>query len=82
MWHNFGCLTPYETSRDIALTAFECGIVHFDLANNYGPEPGAAESFMGSLMRGDLCMHRDEQVNILQIHSLQALVQAGHQVFP
>ena len=60
MWHNFGCLTPCETSRDIALTAFECGIVHFDLANNYGPEPGAAESFMGSLMRGDLCMHRDE----------------------
>ncbi len=60
MWHNFGCLTPYETSRAIALTAYECGIVHFDLANNYGPEPGAAEYFMGSMMRGDLCAHRDE----------------------
>jgi L-glyceraldehyde 3-phosphate reductase len=60
MWHNFGCLTPYETSRAIALTAFENGIVHFDLANNYGPEPGAAESFMGSMMRSDFCAHRDE----------------------
>jgi len=60
MWHNFGCLTPFETSRAIALTAFESGIVHFDLANNYGPEPGAAESFMGSMMRSDLCAHRDE----------------------
>ena len=60
MWHNFGCLTPYETSRAIALTAFDCGIVHFDLANNYGPEPGAAENFMGSMMRGDFCAHRDE----------------------
>jgi len=60
MWHNFGCLTPYETSRAIALTAFDCGIVHFDLANNYGPEPGAAEYFMGSMMRSDFCAHRDE----------------------
>ena len=60
MWHNFGCLTPYETSRAIALTAFDCGIVHFDLANNYGPEPGAAENFMGSMMRSDFCAHRDE----------------------
>lgn len=60
MWHNFGCLTPYETSRAIALTAFDCGIVHFDLANNYGPEPGAAENFMGSVMRSDFCAHRDE----------------------
>ncbi|MBR4643770.1 MAG: aldo/keto reductase [Bacteroidaceae bacterium] len=60
MWHNFGRLTPYETSRAIALTAFECGITHFDLANNYGPEPGAAEYFMGSMMRSDFCAHRDE----------------------
>lgn len=60
MWHNFGCLTPYETSRAIALTAFECGITHFDLANNYGPEPGEAERFMGSMMRSDFCAHRDE----------------------
>ena len=60
MWHNFGCLTPYETSRAIALTAFECGLTHFDLANNYGPELGAAEYFMGSMMRSDFCAHRDE----------------------
>ena len=60
MWHNFGCLTPYEISRAIVLTAFEFGITHFDLANNYGPEPGAAEIFMGNMMRSDLCAHRDE----------------------
>ena len=59
-WHNFGRLTPYETSRQIALTAFGQGITHFDLANNYGPEPGAAESFLGSLIRTDLSTHRDE----------------------
>ena len=60
MWHNFGCLTPFETSRAIVLTAFECGITHFDLANNYGPEPGAAEFFMGKMMCSDFCAHRDE----------------------
>lgn len=60
MWHNFGRLTPFETSRQIALTAFECGITHFDLANNYGPDPGAAESFMGRMMHGDFVAHRDE----------------------
>ena len=42
-WHNFGDITPYATMRDIVFTAFDNGITHFDLANNYGPEPGSAE---------------------------------------
>lgn len=59
-WHNFGNTTPYERSRDIALAAFEEGVTHFDLANNYGPAPGEAESRMGRLLREDLKGHRDE----------------------
>ncbi|MCF0197246.1 MAG: aldo/keto reductase [Bacteroidaceae bacterium] len=60
MWHNFGTLTPYERSREIALYAFDQGITHFDLANNYGPEPGEAEQRIGKLLREDLAGHRDE----------------------
>lgn len=60
MWHNFGEATPYERSREIALTAFDHGVVHFDLANNYGPIPGAAEERMGRLLRNDLLPYRDE----------------------
>lgn len=59
-WHNFGDTTPYERSRDIALTAFEHGVTHLDLANNYGPAPGAAELRLGRLLREDLSGHRDE----------------------
>ena len=59
-WHNFGVDTPYERSRDIALYAFENGITHFDLANNYGPNPGDAELRLGRLMKEDLKTHRDE----------------------
>lgn len=59
-WHNFGCTTPYERSRDIALYAFDQGVVHFDLANNYGPNPGDAESRLGQILRDDLKGHRDE----------------------
>ncbi len=60
LWHNFGTTTPYERSRDILLTAFDHGITHFDLANNYGPHPGAAEERMGRFLREDLSAHRDE----------------------
>lgn len=60
MWHNFGNLTPYERSREIALAAFDAGITHFDLANNYGPEPGEAERRLGRILREDLMPHRDE----------------------
>ncbi len=59
-WHNFGIDTPYERSRDIALYAFENGVTHFDLANNYGPNPGDAELRLGRLMKEDLKTHRDE----------------------
>lgn len=59
-WHNFGCTTPYDRSRSIALYAFEQGVVHFDLANNYGPNPGDAEACLGRILREDLKNHRDE----------------------
>ncbi len=59
-WHNFGCTTPYERSREIALEAFDLGITHFDLANNYGPEPGDAEERLGQLLKTDLKHHTDE----------------------
>ena len=60
LWHNFGDNTPFEVSLAIARTAFDLGITHFDLANNYGPEPGAAERFMGKMLRTDFKPHRDE----------------------
>lgn len=59
-WHNFGEDTPYEVSRSIALKAFEEGVVHFDLANNYGPRPGDAELRLGRILASDLHTHRDE----------------------
>ena len=60
LWHNFGQTTPFEVSQAIARTAFDHGITHFDLANNYGPPPGAAERFMGKLLQTDFKSHRDE----------------------
>lgn len=59
-WHNFGSVDPYERSREITHYAFDHGITHFDLANNYGPEPGAAERFMGKMIQADFKPHRDE----------------------
>ncbi|WP_406606314.1 aldo/keto reductase [Bifidobacterium bifidum] len=61
-WHNFGDITPYDQMKALALTAFDHGITHFDLANNYGPEPGAAEKNAGRLIRQYLAAHRDELV--------------------
>ncbi len=60
LWHNFGPDRPAETQRDILLHAFDLGINHFDLANNYGPPPGAAEEALGRVLRSDLGRHRDE----------------------
>src|SRR5688572_19349656 len=60
LWHNFGNSTPYEVQREMVITAFDLGITHFDLANNYGPPPGSAEINFGRLMREDLKPHRDE----------------------
>ena len=59
-WHNFGDITPYDQMKALVLTAFDHGITHFDLANNYGPEPGAAEKNAGRLIRQYLAANRDE----------------------
>jgi L-glyceraldehyde 3-phosphate reductase len=62
LWQNFGGTTPRETGRAICRTAFDLGITHFDLANNYGPPPGSAETLFGEILREDLAGHRDELV--------------------
>ncbi len=60
LWHNFGSTKPYENSREMVLGAFDMGITHFDLANNYGPPPGSAEETFGQIMDRDLRPYRDE----------------------
>lgn len=60
LWHNFGDDTPDATKRDMLRTAFDLGITHFDLANNYGPPPGSAEEAFGRLFAADFRAHRDE----------------------
>jgi L-glyceraldehyde 3-phosphate reductase len=62
LWHNFGGVDVFENSRAMVLRAFDLGITHFDLANNYGPPPGSAESNFGEIMRLDLRPHRDELI--------------------
>ena len=62
LWHNFGPDRPFERQRDIVRRAFDLGITHFDLANNYGPPPGSAEENFGRLLAGDLKPYRDELV--------------------
>ncbi len=62
LWHNFGGDTPHETKRAIIRTAFDAGITHFDLANNYGPPGGSAETAFGEILRTDLAGYRDELV--------------------
>jgi L-glyceraldehyde 3-phosphate reductase len=62
LWHNFGGVDTQQNSRDMLLGAFDLGITHFDLANNYGPPPGSAEETFGKVMRDDLAAHRDELI--------------------
>ncbi len=62
LWHNFGHDTPHEVKRAICQTAFDLGITHFDLANNYGPPPGSAEEAFGDILKTDFRQHRDELV--------------------
>ncbi|NJP31992.1 L-glyceraldehyde 3-phosphate reductase [Micromonospora thermarum] len=62
LWHNFGPDRPYERQRDIVRRAFDLGVTHFDLANNYGPPPGAAEENFGRMLATDLKPYRDELV--------------------
>ncbi len=62
LWHNFGHDTPHATKRAICRTAFDHGITHFDLANNYGPPPGSAEEAFGDILKTDFRRHRDELI--------------------
>lgn len=62
LWHNFGRDDSFDTGREVVRTAFDHGINHFDLANNYGPPPGSAEETFGALLRADLKPYRDELI--------------------
>jgi len=62
LWHNFGGVDCFETGRRMVRLAFDHGVTHFDLANNYGPPPGSAEENFGVILRKDLAAHRDELV--------------------
>lgn len=73
LWHNFGDMDDYGKARDMLLTAFDSGMCHFDLANNYGPPPGSAEVTFGKILKENLYAHRDE----LFISS-----KAGHDMWP
>lgn len=62
LWHNFGDVTRVDTSRQLLRRAFDLGITHFDLANNYGPPPGSAESHFGRILKEDFVAYRDELI--------------------
>ncbi|KGO94285.1 L-glyceraldehyde 3-phosphate reductase [Flavobacterium subsaxonicum] len=62
LWHNFGFVNDFENSRNIVHTAFDNGITHFDLANNYGPPPGSAEEVFGKILHSDFNGYRDELI--------------------
>ncbi|MET0772122.1 MAG: L-glyceraldehyde 3-phosphate reductase [Candidatus Limnocylindrales bacterium] len=62
LWQNFGETTPVDRQRAVVLRAFDMGITHFDLANNYGPPPGAAETSFGRILAADLRAHRNELI--------------------
>ena len=61
-WHNFGDTARYDNMKEMCFTAFDNGITHFDLANNYGPEPGSAEKNLGKILREELSAYRDELI--------------------
>jgi L-glyceraldehyde 3-phosphate reductase len=73
LWHNFGGVDPWVNARDMVLRAFDLGITHFDLANNYGPPPGSAEEMFGHILRKDLRAYRDELI---------IATKAGHYMWP
>jgi L-glyceraldehyde 3-phosphate reductase len=62
LWHNFGGVTLFETGREMVRRAFDIGITHFDLANNYGPPPGSAEENFGKILKQDFHGYRDEMI--------------------
>ena len=67
LWHNFGSVDVFENFRKIIWRAFDSGITHFDLANNYGPPPGSAEENFGKIMQLDLAPYRDELLSLIHI---------------
>jgi L-glyceraldehyde 3-phosphate reductase len=73
LWHNFGDERPWQTQREICRRAFDLGVTHFDLANNYGPPYGAAESNFGRILAADFAAHRDE---------LMISTKAGYDMWP
>lgn len=73
LWHNFGDVDDFAVARDMILLAFEKGVCHFDLANNYGPSPGSAETNFGKILKNDLSAHRDEMF---------IASKAGHEMWP
>ncbi|HEX2719083.1 MAG TPA: L-glyceraldehyde 3-phosphate reductase [Gemmatimonadaceae bacterium] len=62
LWHNFGSVDPFDEARAMVRRAFDLGVTHFDLANNYGPEPGSAEENFGRILKRDFAAHRDELI--------------------
>jgi L-glyceraldehyde 3-phosphate reductase len=62
LWHNFGEVDDFQKATDMVLRAFDFGILHFDLANNYGPPPGSAETTFGKILKNQLHAHRDELI--------------------
>lgn len=62
LWHNFGSIDPLENQKKILFKAFDSGITHFDLANNYGPVPGSAEENFGRILKSNLKSYRDEMI--------------------
>ncbi len=62
LWHNFGDVDNYSVAKEIIMESFDKGITHFDLANNYGPPPGSAESNFGKILKSELSSHRDEMI--------------------
>lgn len=62
LWHNFGDNSDFENMKKMCFTAFDCGITHFDLANNYGPAPGSAESNFGKILKEEMSAYRREMV--------------------
>lgn len=62
LWHNFGFVDDYDMAKQMIIYAFEQGITHFDIANNYGPPPGSAEANFGKILKENLASHRDEMI--------------------
>ena len=67
LWHNFGSVDNFNVATDMIKYAFDHGVTHFDLANNYGPEPGSAEENFGRILKTDLQTYRDELIIVQKL---------------